>query len=167
MLNAGIVYDPILVQTESKVIDITLRILIWIHIPRSDHFFLQRFILVSCYALVYFRKVTPVADVLSDSCRWYDVIELPEFILDHHYIYETALQHLRDHIDKPHVGQNLLDTPITMGELQSLYETILGKKLKRTGFHRKMMISGRLKRLGKKKTGRAHRAFFLYTFSET
>jgi ADP-ribose pyrophosphatase YjhB (NUDIX family) len=137
------------------------------HSFSDNHFLLQRFISVSYYALVDFRKVTPVADMLSDSCRWYDVNELPELMLDHHHIYETALQHLRDHIDKPHVGQNLLDTPFTMGELQSMYETILGKKLKRTGFHRKMMLSGRLKRLGKKKTGRAHRAPFLYTFSES
>jgi ADP-ribose pyrophosphatase YjhB (NUDIX family) len=136
------------------------------HSFSDDHFLLQRFISVSYYALVDFRRVKPVADMLSDSCQWYDVNNLPELMLDHNHIYETALQHLRDHIDNSHVGQNLLDTPFTMGELQSMYETILGKKLKRTGFHRKMMLSGRLKRLGKKKTGKAHRAPFLYTFSK-
>lgn len=136
------------------------------HSFSDDHFLLQRFISVSYYALVDFRKVTPVADMLSDSCRWYDIHDLPDLMLDHHKIYETALHHLRDHIDKPYVGQYLLDDTFTMGELQSMYETILGKKLKRTGFHRKMMLSGRLKRLGKKKTGKAHRAPYVYTFLE-
>lgn len=137
------------------------------HSFSNDHFLLQRFISVSYYALVDFRKVEPVADMLSDSCLWYDIQELPGLMLDHHQIYEAALQHLRDNIDKPHVGQNLLNDTFTMGELQNMYETILGEKLKRTGFHRKMMLSGRLKRLGKKKTGKAHRAPYLYTFIES
>lgn len=132
----------------------------------EDHFLLQRFISVSYYALVDFRKAEPVADFLSDSCRWYDINDLPELMLDHQHIYETALQHLRINIDNTQVGLNLLDDTFTMAELQNLYETILGEKLNRTGFHRKMMLSGRLKRLGKKKTGKAHRAPYLYKFVE-
>jgi len=132
----------------------------------DDHFLLQRFISISYYALVDFRKAKPVADFLSDSCCWYDIHDLPELMLDHQHIYETALRHLRTDIDSTQVGLNLLDDTFTMAELQNLYETILGEKLNRTGFHRKMMLSGRLKRLGKKKTGKAHRAPYVYTFIE-
>lgn len=132
----------------------------------GDHFLLQRFISVSYYALVDFMKVEPVADFLSDSCEWYDISELPSLMLDHHLIFKTALDHLRHNIDRKVVGFSLLNETFTMRELQNLYETILGEKLNRTSFHRKMMLSGKLKRLGKKKTGSAHRAPYLYRFED-
>lgn len=132
----------------------------------EDHFLLQRFISISYYALVDFIKVKPVPDFLSDSCKWYDTGNLPKLMLDHHLIFKTALEHLRNNIDRKIVGLSLLNDTFTMKELQNLYETILGKKQNRTSFHRKMMLSGKLKRLGKKKTGSAHRAPFLYRFEE-
>lgn len=137
------------------------------HSFTDDHFLLQRFVSISYYALVDFRKAEPVADFLSDSCRWYNTYEFPELMLDHRHICETALEHLRNNIDSSHVGLNLLEETFTMADLQAMYETILGEKLNRTSFHRKMMLSGRLKRLRKKKTGGAHRAPFLYRFEET
>ncbi len=130
----------------------------------ENHFLLQRFVSVSYYALVDIKRVEPVADELSDSCKWYDTDTLPPLMLDHREIFETALKHLRNNINRNVVGMNLLDESFTMGELQNLHETILSEKLNRTGFHRKMMLSGRLKRLGKKKTGKAHRSPFLYKF---
>ena len=130
----------------------------------ENHWLYQRFISVGYYALVDYKKAEPVPDLFSDSCKWYDVNELPELILDHKNIFEKAFEQLRDNIDHKAVGLNLLDKTFTMAELKKLYETILDKKLHRTGFHRKMMNSGRLKRLGKKKTGKAHRSPFLYKF---
>lgn len=130
----------------------------------SDHWLFQRFISVGYYSLVDYKKAEPVPDMFSDSCKWYDVHELPELILDHQHIFNKAFEQLRENIDHKAVGLNLLDKTFTMAELKTLYETILDKKLHRTGFHRKMMNSGRLKRLGKKKTGKAHRSPFLYRF---
>lgn len=133
----------------------------------DHHFLLQRFISVSYYALVDFKKVEPVADPLSDSCKWIDIDDLPELMQDHNEICKKAHEHLKKNIEHGVVGLNLLSKTFTMAELQSLHESILGKKLHRTGFHRRMMLSGNLKRLGKKKTGRAHRSPYLYKFIET
>lgn len=132
----------------------------------ENHFLFNRFVSISYYALVNFKKADPIADALSDSCQWYDVDELPPLMLDHSNIFEVAYSHLKENIDQNVVGLNLLTSKFTMGELQNLYETILKKKLNRTGFHRKMMISGRLKRIGKKQTGEAHRSPYLYQFQE-
>lgn len=135
------------------------------NLPIEDNrFLLSRFISISYYALVDFKRVNPIADELSDSCNWVNYPELPRLILDHNLIADKALAHLRRNIDNRAVGLNLLNKKFTMAELQQLYETILGEGLNRTGFHRKMMLSGRLKRLGKKKTGGAHRAPYLYSF---
>jgi hypothetical protein len=53
-----------------------------------------------------------------------------------------------------------------MGDLQSLYETILGEKLNRTSFQRKILSLDILERLDKKWTGGAHKAPYLYQFRQ-
>lgn len=132
--------------------------------PANDHFLLQRFISTAYFALVDFEKARPIADFLSDSCRWYDINQLPELLWDHRTIIQKALESLRKNIDDPAVGLNLLDETYTMRELRTLYETILDTELNRSSFHRKMVGSGRLQRVGKKNTGKAHRAPYLYRF---
>lgn len=132
-----------------------------------DHWLYQRFISVGYYALVDYKKARPVPDALSDSCAWYDIHTLPELMLDHRQIADKALHQLKENIGNKAIGLKLLDKTFTMAELQQLYETILGEKLHRTGFHRRMMSSGLLERIGKKHTGKAHRAPFLYSFKPT
>lgn len=134
-----------------------------IHLP-DDHWLMQRFISIAYYALVDYRKTQPEADMYSDSCRWYDFKELPDLMLDHYSIFELALGHLRDNIDHKATGLNLLEDNFTMGDLRNLYETILGEEINRSAFHRKMIRSGKLKRIGKKKTGKSHRSPYLYKF---
>jgi 8-oxo-dGTP diphosphatase len=95
---------------------------------------------------------------------WYEINDLPELILDHKQIVDRALDILRLNVHNKTIGKNLLMDTFTMGDLQKLYETILNEELHRTGFHRKMLQSGLLKRLGKKKTGEAHRSPYLYKF---
>jgi 8-oxo-dGTP diphosphatase len=133
----------------------------------ENSFLLSRFVSVCYYALIDTGKAEPVADYLSDSCRWVNVEELPELIQDHREMVDTALKHLQQNIDNQAVGLNLLEDLFTMQELQKLYETILGKELNRTGFHRKMMLSKRLERVGKKITGKAHRSPYLYRFKKS
>ena len=131
----------------------------------KDHWLFGRFLSVGYYALVDYEKARPVPDAFSDSCSWHDVYALPDLMLDHEKIAFKAFEQLRERVEHKPIGSNLLDERFTMSELQLLHETILGKKLHRTGFHRKMMQSGRLLRHGKKNIGKAHRAPFLYSFN--
>lgn len=131
----------------------------------ENHWLLQRFISVGYYALVDFSQVEPTADPLSDSCRWYDLDGLPKLIQDHRFIVEKALETMRENIHHRAVSSNLLSDTFTMGDLRALHETILDEEINRTSFHRKMVNSGELKRIGKKKTGGAHRAPYLYKFT--
>ncbi|CCH51249.1 NUDIX hydrolase [Fibrisoma limi BUZ 3] len=129
-----------------------------------DHWFTRRFVSVGYYALVDFSRVIPSPDVFSESIDWYDVRELPPLVLDHSLIVQKALDTLRLMLDHRLIGFNLLPEMFTMGELQRLYETILGKKLLRTNFQRKMLSLEILERLDKKWTGGAHKAPYLYRF---
>lgn len=127
-----------------------------------DHWLLQRFISIGYYALVDFSKVKPAPDIFSDMGDWFDIHEIPTLILDHNRIVEKALETLRLMLDHKLVGFNLLSETFTMNELQSLYETILDKKLLRANFQRKMLSLGILERVKKKFTGKAHKPPFVY-----
>jgi len=134
-------------------------------IPDEEYrWMLDRFISVAYYALINYEDVTPKPDALSDSCEWYAVNELPKLILDHQYIVEKAIQTLRDNLDRKLVGGNLLPRKFTMGELRNVYEAILGTKLRRTTFQRKMLAADVLTRHEKHFSGKAHMAPYLYSF---
>jgi ADP-ribose pyrophosphatase YjhB (NUDIX family) len=127
---------------------------------------LDRFVSVAYYALINYNEVVPTPDALSDSCDWYDMDELPNLMLDHAEIVAKALQTLRENLDRKLVGMNLLPSRFTLGELQKVYEAILGEKLHRGTFQRKMLSLGILKRHEKQYSGAAHKAPFLYSFED-
>lgn len=132
--------------------------------PIKDHFLLRRFISVGYYALVDFTKAIPTTDLLADECKWHPLKNLPPLIQDHSQIIEKALSALREDLDKKLVGFNLLTETFTIGELQTLYETILGTNFLRTSFQRKMLSLKILERIEKKFTGAANKAPYLYKF---
>jgi ADP-ribose pyrophosphatase YjhB (NUDIX family) len=127
---------------------------------------LDRFISVAYYALINYEEVVPTPDALSDSCGWYALDELPNLMLDHAEIVAKALQTLRDNLERKLVGINLLPPLFTMNELQKVYEAILGEKLHRGTFQRKILGLGILQRHEKQFSGKAHKAPFLYSFGQ-
>jgi 8-oxo-dGTP diphosphatase len=137
--------------------------------PTDDHWLLRRFVSVGYYALVDFTKAEPTPDPLSDTCSWYQMDDLPTLMLDHRSIVQKALETLRADLDRKLIGKDCWAAPLlartfTMADLQSLYETILGQKLRRSSFQRKMLGLDILKRLEKQYSGGAHKAPYLYEF---
>lgn len=132
--------------------------------PPHDHWLLKRFVSIGYYALVDFTKAVPTPDEISDSCNWYSLDDLPVLMQDHRQIIDRALETLQSNLDQKLIGFNLMTDEFTMGDLQSLYETILNKKLIRAAFQRKMLGLGILERIAKKWTGGAHKAPYLYKF---
>jgi 8-oxo-dGTP diphosphatase len=134
--------------------------------PEDDHWLLGRFVSVGFYALVDFTQAVPNPDALADRCAWYDLAGLPPLMLDHQEMVRKALETLRDNLDQKLIGFNLLPDTFTMGDLQMLYETILGEKLNRSSFQRRMLGLDILERVEKKYTGGAHKAPYLYRFKK-
>jgi 8-oxo-dGTP diphosphatase len=124
----------------------------------------ERFVTVGYYALVDFTNVKPVPDLISDACEWFSIHSVPEMILDHRHIIDVALQKLRVDLNFYPIGYNLLKRKFTMPELQKLYETILGRRLDRRNFQRKILCTGILKRLNETKKNVAHKAPYYYKF---
>ena len=135
------------------------------NIAFADHHWIsQHFTSIGYYALVDFSKVTTTVGSFDESCAWYDVQQLPALAFDHADIIQKALETLRLMLDHKLVVFHLLPATFTMKELQTLYETILDKPLRRDNFQRKMLSSGILQRVEKKFTGAANKAPYLYRF---
>ncbi|EIA08778.1 NUDIX hydrolase [Flavobacterium frigoris] len=124
----------------------------------------QRFLSVGFYALVDFQQVNLVMDDISDACEWISIEDLPDFMMDHREIFDKALETLRRQLNHKPIGYNLLPEKFTMPELQKLYEIILGKKLNRGNFYRKMLRYDILEKLEESRKGGAHKAPDLYKF---
>jgi ADP-ribose pyrophosphatase YjhB (NUDIX family) len=122
----------------------------------------QRFITIGYYALVDYSKVAVNPGGVSDASEWMDVSALPKLFLDHNRIVLKALESLRRNLDEKLVAFELLGDTFTMSDLQMVYETILGKRLVRTNFQRKILSLEILERIEKKYTGGAHKAPYLY-----
>lgn len=127
--------------------------------------FAQRFISVGFYALVDYEKVNPTPDFFSDHCEWKVLDEIDTLMMDHRQILDKALETLRLQLSYQPIGYNLLPEKFTMPELQKLYETILGKKLDRRNFQRKILSYKILNKLDERKQGGAYKAPYLYEFN--
>ncbi|MCC9169072.1 NUDIX hydrolase [Pontibacter harenae] len=125
----------------------------------------QRFISIGFYALVDYTLVEPVSDLISSNCAWQDIDMLPELMMDHQKIFDQALITLKRQLNYEPIGYNLLPNEFTMPELQKLYEVILGRKLNRGNFYRKMIGYDILDKLEETRKGGAHKAPNLYRFN--
>lgn len=81
---------------------------------------------------------------------------------DHGRILGVAVQRLRGKLDYSEVALELLPRHFTLRALQEVYEAILGQRLTKPAFRRKMLDRGFLKPTGRLETGGAHRPAELY-----
>ena len=126
----------------------------------------QRFVTAGYFALVKAHEVTPTPGGMSASCVWFSVKDLPDTVFDHNQIIRKAIDRLKNQINFLPVAINLLPDRFTMLMLRKLFESILGEKLDRGNFQRKILKLDILIRHEKWKTGKAHKAPYLYSFDQ-
>jgi len=121
-----------------------------------------RVITVAYFALISAdRKLKAGSD--AAEADWYSIGDLPALAFDHAMILNYALERLRNKLEYTTVGFQLLPERFTLTELQEVYETILGKKLDKRNFRRKMSILKILKPLPEYRRG-GQRPAQLYRF---
>ncbi len=96
---------------------------------------------------------------------WFPVEELPELAFDHREILEDACQRLRNKLEYTAVGFNLLPELFTLSDLQELYEIILGEKMDKRNFRKKMNSLDIVEPTEEQRRG-SHRPARLYRFKE-
>ncbi len=134
---------------------------------RDDNWLTSRVVSIGYYALVDYLKVNPTPDGFTETCEWRNIDDLPQMLFDHAEMISVAIKTLRLQLNYQPVGLNLLPPKFTMGELQRLYETLLGHTLDRGNFRKKMLGTGILKKTGERPTGKAHKTPHLYSFNRS
>lgn len=106
-----------------------------------------RVISVAYYALIASDKLQLAAGADAAEAQWFPSNRVPSLAFDHTSILDTALVRLRNKLEYTTVGFQLLPEKFTLGALQSVYEAILGRKLDKRNFRRKIALLGILKPL--------------------
>lgn len=119
---------------------------------------------VAHYALVNIRGHQVQAASDARDVAWFPVRNTPPLAFDHRQIVQTAYERLQGKLRWQPVGFELLPRKFTLSQLQHLYETILGRKLDKRNFRRRLLKTGLLKETDQTEKGVPHRAACLYRF---
>jgi 8-oxo-dGTP diphosphatase len=103
-----------------------------------------RVITVAYMGLVRPEMVTPVGADDATEARWFPVDDVGVLALafDHAEILDMALRRLRGKLRWQPVGVDLLPDYFTLGDLQMVYEIILGRPLDKRNFRRRVLSFG-------------------------
>ncbi len=99
-------------------------------------------------SVAYFALIPADAPVRSEGgsdarqARWVPVEELPHLAFDHQEIISYALRRLRYKLEYTAAGFELLPEMFTLSEIQRIYEMILGEKLDKRNFRRRILEAG-------------------------
>jgi 8-oxo-dGTP diphosphatase len=122
-----------------------------------------RVITVAYYALIASDKLSLVAGADAAEAQWFPASSVPPLAFDHKSILDYALERLRNKLEYTTVGFQLLPEKFTLGELQAVYEAILGRPLDKRNFRRKLALLGILKPLREwQRTGRKPAQLFRF-----
>jgi 8-oxo-dGTP diphosphatase len=120
-------------------------------------------------SVAYFGLVPPDRHALSageSSVGWKPVDELPDLAFDHEEIVQYALWRLRNKILYSNVAFQLLPPRFTLTQLQRVYELVLGEKLDKRNFRRKILDGGVVVDTGDSTQKGTRRPARLYRFSD-
>jgi 8-oxo-dGTP diphosphatase len=137
-------------REETGVSDVYLEQLYSFGDPERDP--RTRVITVAYFALISAdRSLRAGTDAAEAS--WWPMDRLPALAFDHRKILDYAIERLRNKLEYTTVGFQLLPEKFTLTELQEVYEAILGKKLDKRNFRRKIALLKILKALPEYRRG--------------
>jgi 8-oxo-dGTP diphosphatase len=89
---------------------------------------------------------------------------MPPLAYDHALMAQYAVKRLKAKLEYTNIAVNLLPPRFTFTQLAELYSVVLGRRLDRRNFRRRILAMGLLKRLPQELRG-AHRPAGLYAFA--
>lgn len=106
-----------------------------------------------------------IADSLTLGHAWWqNVNKLPKLGYDHNVIAKKAIERLKGKLTYTNIVFGLMSEEFTLTDLQTVYETILGEKMDKRNFRKKILSLKILRKLPKVKKGEANRPAKLYEF---
>lgn len=94
-----------------------------------------RVVSVAYYALLNYKTLDH-AELEHHNAQWIDVEELPDMGFDHHDMISEALRVIREKILSASLAFNLLPELFTLTQLQTLVETVTGRRLDKRNFRK-------------------------------
>ncbi len=110
-------------------------------------------------------RIEPLQQNPELTAGWFNVSELPKLAFDHAAIVEYGLRRLRYKLEYSAVGFQLLPEEFTLSEIQQTYEIILGEKLDKRNFRRRILDAKIIEALPRRRSGEGRPAR-LYRYRE-
>lgn len=127
-----------------------------------------RVVTIAYYAMLRLggdKALKPLTNY-AKKAQWININELPKLAFDHQHIYDKGLEKIKRRIKHLPIAFELLPEKFTLTQVQNVYELILGKKLDKRNFRKKILSFGVLKELDEKQKGVSFRAATLYKFDK-
>lgn len=167
----GIQQLPRSAPSRFESIDLQARELLRAHLGAPEQYMEQLYTLTVMESGIWRIVVSYVALISSPDWlvplargRWQLLSSLDGLSVGDELVLEYALFRVRAKLDYTTIGFNLLPAEFTLSELQSAYETVLGRKLDKRNFRRRMSALGILTVTGSTKRDGSHRPARLYRY---
>jgi 8-oxo-dGTP diphosphatase len=117
---------------------------------------------ITCSAIVKVKHIIEGTAIRTER----EIVKSDGIAFDHAMIIQYSLERLRNKAEYTNIAFNLMPELFTLGELQSVYEILLGKELLTPNFRKKMLEVNKLVvPTNHKKTEVGHRPSQLYRFN--
>ena len=94
----------------------------------------------------------------------FKILKNDSLAFDHPLVILSGVERLKNKIEYTDIVFNMMPEYFTLGELQQVYEVILGKKLLDPAFRR--IIANKVEKTNKMKTGGGHRPSYLFRYKK-
>jgi len=123
-----------------------------------------RVVSVAYFALIPFKGMRLKTTKEYAGVEWFPIDKLPRLAYDHREITSYAAERLKLKLERSNIIYSLLPNEFTLTELRKSYEIILGKKIDKRNFYKKIRSLNIIKSTQKIKRGESNRPAKLYTF---
>ena len=117
--------------------------------------------LIDASAITFIKETAKTSDI-----DWYDVESVPTLAYDHNEVLTSAIDYLKSEIYKPSILKTLFPDSVTIPELHSVFEAVLGEELDRRNFRKKLLLDGILVDTGLEKSTPGKKPSKLYTIAD-
>lgn len=123
----------------------------------------ERVISVAYYALIASDLVNIRAASDAREVAWWQVDQHPPLAFDHETIVNMAHKRMASKINYSTIALQFMPEKFTLGELQEVYETVLGEKLDKRNFRKRMLALDCINDTGESRRNGRHRPARLYS----
>jgi 8-oxo-dGTP diphosphatase len=148
---------------ETGVVDVYLEQLYTFGRPDRDP--AGRVVSVAYFALIHAAGIVLRTQPKYADVRWWPCAILPPLAYDHDAVAAYARQRLEWKLAYTNVVWSLLPRRFALTELQKVYEAVLGRKLDKRNFRKKILALGLVEPVGETAMRGAHRPAMLYRFT--